>query len=108
MRSPQSPDIRDLSTVLAGGYPTIIGHGRVSRIDQDLSIQEAALKAGSCHVIRGALSVRLRSQVHQAVGAAGFENRAYGEPKRPKVAARMPAASTKSPANSGSNTPPGA
>ena len=45
---------------------------------------------------------------HQAVGAAGFESRAYGEPNRPKVAARIPAASARSPANSGSKTPPGA
>ena len=45
---------------------------------------------------------------HQAVGAAGFEGRAYGEPKRPNVAARMPAASARRPANSGSKTPPGA
>jgi DNA invertase Pin-like site-specific DNA recombinase len=31
---------------------TVIGYARVSTTDQDLSIQEAALKAAGCHVIR--------------------------------------------------------
>jgi DNA invertase Pin-like site-specific DNA recombinase len=31
---------------------TIIGYARVSTIDQDLSIQRAALKAAGCEVIR--------------------------------------------------------
>jgi DNA invertase Pin-like site-specific DNA recombinase len=31
---------------------TVIGYARVSTIDQDLSIQEAALKAAGCQVIR--------------------------------------------------------
>ena len=31
---------------------TIIGYARVSSVDQDLSIQEAALKAAGCEVIR--------------------------------------------------------
>jgi DNA invertase Pin-like site-specific DNA recombinase len=31
---------------------TIIGYARVSTIDQDLSIQEAALRAAGCEVVR--------------------------------------------------------
>ena len=31
---------------------TIIGYGRVSTLDQNLAIQEAALKAAGCDVIR--------------------------------------------------------
>ena len=31
---------------------TIIGYARVSTTDQDLSIQQAALKAAGCEVIR--------------------------------------------------------
>jgi DNA invertase Pin-like site-specific DNA recombinase len=31
---------------------TIIGYARVSTTDQDLSIQEAALRAAGCEVIR--------------------------------------------------------
>ena len=31
---------------------TVIGYARVSTTDQDLSIQEAALKAAGCDVIR--------------------------------------------------------
>ena len=31
---------------------TVIGYARVSTTDQDLSIQEAALKAAGCEVIR--------------------------------------------------------
>jgi DNA invertase Pin-like site-specific DNA recombinase len=40
----------------AAGTPkyelTVIGYARVSATDQDLSIQEAALRAGGCDVIR--------------------------------------------------------
>src|SRR3984893_3442926 len=35
-----------------GGSMTVIGYARVSTTDQDLSIQEAALKAAGCDVIR--------------------------------------------------------
>jgi DNA invertase Pin-like site-specific DNA recombinase len=35
------------------GAMTVIGYARVSTIDQDLSIQRAALKAAGCEVIRG-------------------------------------------------------
>ncbi len=31
---------------------TTIGYARVSTIDQDLSIQEAALKAAGCEIVR--------------------------------------------------------
>jgi DNA invertase Pin-like site-specific DNA recombinase len=31
---------------------TVIGYARVSTTDQDLSIQETALRAAGCHVIR--------------------------------------------------------
>ena len=31
---------------------TVIGYARVSTTDQDLSIQEAALKAAGCEVVR--------------------------------------------------------
>ena len=35
-----------------GETMTVIGYGRVSTSDQDLTIQESALKAAGCEVIR--------------------------------------------------------
>jgi hypothetical protein len=43
---------------------TVIGYGRVSTTDQDLSIQDAALRAAGCEVIRPRPPDRDRGRTH--------------------------------------------
>jgi DNA invertase Pin-like site-specific DNA recombinase len=54
---------------------TIIGYARVSTTDQDLSIQEAALRAGGCDVIRAekqsGTSTQLRAELRTVLDFIG-------------------------------------
>jgi DNA invertase Pin-like site-specific DNA recombinase len=47
---------------------TVIGYARVSTTDQDLSIQEAALKAACCEVIRAEKRSGTTTEGREALG----------------------------------------